>query len=102
VKHWKSELDALIKDTMAFAAAAQVTVSASRVAVVPSMSLSEQPSAKTIAAIPPPLHDTLPTTWASPEREEIRTRVASFKAHQERWIREREEYANSILRSIVR
>jgi len=29
------------------------------------------------------------------EREEIRERVASFKAHQQRFIRERENYASS-------
>jgi hypothetical protein len=31
------------------------------------------------------------------QREEIRRRVASFKAHQQRFIREREAYAASVL-----
>jgi hypothetical protein len=36
-------------------------------------------------------------TWAATtqEREDIRQRVANFKAHQQRFIREREDYAAS-------
>lgn len=102
MENWKSELDTLIRDTMAFAAAAQMTVSASRPAVVQTVSLSEQPPIIPAAPVSLSHRETLPNTWMSSEREEISRHVASFKAHQERWIREREEYANSILKRIAR
>jgi hypothetical protein len=35
------------------------------------------------------------------ERDEIRQRVANFKAHQERLIREREDFAASLLNSVL-
>ena len=36
------------------------------------------------------------------ERDEIRQRVLSFKAHQERLAREREDYAAFVVKSILR
>jgi hypothetical protein len=36
------------------------------------------------------------------ERDEIRQRVANFKAHQERFIREREDFATSLNRILGR
>jgi hypothetical protein len=36
------------------------------------------------------------------ERDEIRQRVANFKAHQERFIREREDFATSLNRMLGR
>jgi hypothetical protein len=38
-----------------------------------------------------------PMKWDGSEREEITQRVANFKAHQQRFIREREDYARSTL-----
>jgi len=38
--------------------------------------------------------------WLSSEREEIAQRVANFKAHQQRFMREREDYATSIWKRI--
>ena len=35
------------------------------------------------------------------ERDEIRQRVANFKAHQERLIREREDFATSLLNRML-
>jgi hypothetical protein len=35
------------------------------------------------------------------ERDEIRQRVANFKAHQERFIREREDFATSLLNRML-
>jgi hypothetical protein len=40
--------------------------------------------------------------WRVSERDEIMQRVASFKAHQQRFIREREDYAASIWKRIQR
>lgn len=69
MKKWKSELDDLIRDTMAFAAAAQAAVSASPSAVVQTLELSKQPSTTAVAPISPPHRDTLPNPGTSPERE---------------------------------
>jgi hypothetical protein len=38
-----------------------------------------------------------PMKWDGSEREEIRQRIANFKAHQQRFTREREDYALSTL-----
>jgi len=38
-----------------------------------------------------------PMKWGGSEREEIRKRVATFKANQQRFTREREDYAVSTL-----
>jgi len=72
---WKTDLDEFVKETMAFAKSLRV----------------EPPMARTIVEpdrIPP-------VKGIESEREEIRQRVASFKAHQQRFIRERENYASS-------
>lgn len=41
-----------------------------------------------------------PLDWGGSEREEIKKRVADFRAHQERFMKEREEFAVSVLRSM--
>ena len=72
---WKTELEALVKETTAFAKSHGV----------------EPPMPRTIAEpnrIPP-------LTGIKSEREEIRQRVANFKANQQRFIRDREDYAES-------
>jgi hypothetical protein len=38
-----------------------------------------------------------PVTLNNSERDQIRQRVANFKAHQERFAREREDFAASLL-----
>ncbi|WP_240543285.1 hypothetical protein [Bradyrhizobium canariense] len=38
--------------------------------------------------------------YGGSERDEIRKRVERFKAHQERFMREREEHAEALLRRI--
>jgi hypothetical protein len=42
-----------------------------------------------------------PMDWGGPEREEISRRVANFKAHQQRFMREREDYAASVLKGML-
>lgn len=76
---WKSELDVLVAETMAFTNSLKVVVNAPQ-------SLPEHAVER----------DGLSTLGGS-EREEIKKRVESFKAHQERFTREREQYANSLL-----
>ncbi|WP_375791472.1 hypothetical protein ACE102_47125 (plasmid) [Bradyrhizobium sp. vgs-9] len=83
---WKSELDALVAETMAFAKAMKVEIELPR------------PQRKEIVergGLSVPVSD-----HGASERDEIRKRVESFKAHQERFMREREEYADSLLRRI--
>ena len=72
---WKTELDALVKETMAFAKRLRVEPPVPRTIVEPSR-------------IPP-------VKGIESENEEIRECVANFKAHQQRFIREREDHASS-------
>jgi hypothetical protein len=78
---WKTELDALVKETMAFAKSLRV----------------EPPMPLTIDE-----RNRIPLVKGiESEREEIRQRVANFKAHQQRFIREREDYASSEWKRIL-
>jgi hypothetical protein len=78
--NWKSDLDALIDETMAFAKRIRAAPPMPRTVVEP----NRMP----------------PVTWTVSAREEIGHRVANFKAHQQRFAREREDYAASILKRI--
>jgi hypothetical protein len=71
---WRTELDALVKETTAFAKSHGIEPSMPRTIVKPNGT---------------------PLKGIESEREEIRQRVATFKAHQQRFIREREDYADS-------
>ena len=72
---WKTELDAFVEETMAFAKSLRVELPMPRTIVEP--------------------HRMPPVNRLESEREEIRQRVANFKAHQQRFIRERKDYAAS-------
>lgn len=73
--NWKADLDALVEETMAFTRSIQPQTPLPRPIVEP---------------------DRIPAVnWMISEREEIEQRVAKFKAHQQRLIREREDYAAS-------
>jgi hypothetical protein len=78
---WKANLDALVEETMAFAKSVRVQPAIPRTIVEP----NRMPS----------------VNWMESEREEIRRRVANFKAHQQRFIREREDYAASELKRML-
>lgn len=82
---WKSELDALVAESMAFARSLKEQIEWSRPQPkeVVEQSASSAPD------------------YGGGERDEIRKRVESFKAHQERFMREREEYADSLLRRVM-
>ncbi len=73
--NWKADLNSLIEETMAFAKSVRVEPSMARTVVEP----NRMP----------------PVNWMESEREDIRQRVANFKAHQQRFIREREDCAAS-------
>jgi len=64
--NWNADLNSLVEETMAFAKS--IRVEPNRMPLV---------------------------NWMESEREEIRQRVANFKAHQQRLIREREDFAAS-------
>jgi hypothetical protein len=73
--NWKTDLAAFVEETTAFAKSLRV----------------EPPPPRTIVE-----PDPIPAvTWMDSEREEIRQRVADFKAHQQRLITERKDYAAS-------
>ncbi|GLR91412.1 hypothetical protein [Bradyrhizobium iriomotense] len=84
MRDWKSELDALVAEATAFAGSLKVEIEQPR------------PQPKKVVdrgglSVP---------DYGGSERDQIRKRVETFKAHQERFMREREEYANSLLRRI--
>lgn len=84
MSEWKSELDALVAKTMA---------------------LVNSPEARPEGPRPQPREAVervglKPLDYGGNERDEIRKRVESFKKHQERFTREREEFAASILRNL--
>ena len=79
---WQSELEALIQETQALTNAVQAQMIPKPIS---SVKLTKQM----------PLEFSQPTQIepiSSPEREEIKRRVANFKAVQDRMQREREDY----------
>jgi hypothetical protein len=92
---WQAELEALIEETMAHAKAVQDNAVQP---IVPTR-LVEQALAE-----PPRSTPFEPMNWPSvgSEREEIRRRVANFRAVQERMQREREDYCVNTLANACR
>jgi len=78
--NWKADLEALVEETMAFTKNIRVEPPLPRTVVEPNRM--------------PPLN-------LNSERDEIRQRVANFKAHQERFAREREHFAASQLKRML-
>jgi hypothetical protein len=71
--NWKADLESLVEETMRYTRSIETPLP--RAVVEP----DRKPA----------------VNWLSTEREEIRQRVANFRAHQERLMREREDYAAS-------
>ena len=88
VMNWKQEVDALIESTMAFVK----DVQREPVALVPvAAKAAEQALSNASKLIP--AHAILSQVVRPPsERDEIRQRIADFKAHQQKLAREREDY----------
>lgn len=86
MSEWKSELDALVAENMAFVNSLEVK--------------AERPRPQPREAVE--RVGLKPLDYGGNERDEIRKRVESFKKHQERFTREREEFAASMLRSLKR
>jgi hypothetical protein len=87
---WKADLDALVQEAMALAKSVHVETP------VPG-TIIEPPVPRTIAEPRrmPPVNPN------NSERDEIQQRVSNFKAHQERFAREREEFAASLLKRML-
>jgi|SRR6476661_670429 hypothetical protein len=80
--NWKADLDALVEETMAFTRSIH----------------AQQPTPRTVVepnGIPP-------VKWIGSQRDEIERHVAKFKAHQQRIAQEREDYAESELRRMLK
>jgi hypothetical protein len=84
----KQELDALIESTMAFANGIKRSQPIPDLTIA--LRIAEQTLADTLKPMTPPT--TVVPLWTGSERDEIRQRVSSFKAHQEKITREREDY----------
>lgn len=81
---WKQDSDALVEQTMAFAK----SVKGETVKPEIPMALIDE----ALAPQPPGSARLTPMVWPTSGREEIKQRVANFKAHQARVQREREDY----------
>jgi hypothetical protein len=85
----KREIDELIASTMAFANDVKRRQPIADLPVA--LRTAEQALADTSKPIAPPITIT-PTVPPASERDQIRQHVNSFKAHQEKMAREREDY----------
>lgn len=110
---WKKDLDLLVEQTMTFVksvAAANPAKAAhleSMVMVVKPVDVAQAILIQPPTPVPPPLsplpasssdairltpENLKPMSWMASERDEIQQRVATFKAHQEKMQRDREDY----------
>jgi hypothetical protein len=86
---WKADLHALVQEAKALAK--------SRVEPAAPRAIVEAPVPRTIiepSRLPP-------VSLPKSERDEIRERVSNFKAHQERFAREREQFAAPLLKKML-
>jgi hypothetical protein len=79
--NWKADLDALVQESIAYAKSIPAEPLMPRTIVEP----NRMP----------------PVNLNNSERQEIRQRVSNFKAHQERFAREREDFAASQLKRML-
>ena len=105
---WKTERDALVSETMAFVQVvrSQKPVSAELIAAPMQVLADVLTHPQEVASqVPEPAQPTSEETVEPQpikrnlelDREEIRQRVANFREHQQRLMREREDYARSTL-----
>ena len=78
--NWQADLDALVQEAMALTKSVRVEPPIPRAVVEPNRMLA--------------------LNLNNSERDQIRQRVANFKAHQERFAREREDFAASLLQKM--
>ena len=109
MSNWKAERDAFVSETMAFVEAVRSQRPISTEAVAPiqlplGLPVQFRQPAPTVSEHAQVVSDETaeqprlgPMKWNASAREEIRQRIATFKAHQQRFTREREDYALSTL-----
>jgi hypothetical protein len=117
MKSWMQERDLLIAQTMAFveevAAAAPIRDRPPNISVTPTsveqetvaaptddLLNAEQPIEVELVAAPPQVARLIARS-AVDEREEILNRVASFKAHQARFLQDRDEFFRAAMTRIT-
>jgi hypothetical protein len=100
---WKKDLEDLIRQTKALVSPSADAIRAASIKPEPA-SIKPDPAAvkpaEQIVVPPEPLRLTppfAPMQWRATSREEIKQRVASFKAHQQKFEREREDYCSQTL-----
>ena len=84
---WQNDLDALVEESMAFARNAKGQSAAAEPSVEPVLVIAQQALAE-----PRPRATAAPMMWTVSQREEIKQRVANFKAHQLKMQTDREDY----------
>ena len=97
---WKKERDLLVAQTMAFVqsvAGKTATNDRSLEAMLPSASTALPPPAERPVDVPPAR---LTPIIHSDLRDEIRRRVAAFRARQQAFIRERDEYCDAMMAKV--
>ena len=95
---WKMERDLLIAQTMAFvqSVTAKKTDAEDRAGSIP----LNQPAEVAWPAHAVPVIRPTPPARPNDMREEIRGRVAAFRAHQELFRRDRDKYCESVLATV--
>jgi hypothetical protein len=104
---WKKDRDLLIAQTLAFVQSVTAKATEGESQFEPITRLEPIPSDEPANPEPPAHHTAGPARPAAPARpasspstdfrEEIRRRVAAFRAHQELFNRDRDEYFKSVL-----
>jgi hypothetical protein len=84
---WQNDLDALVEESMAFARNTKGQSAAAEPSVEPVLVIAKQALAE-----PRPRATAAPMMWTVSQREEIKQRVANFKAHQLKMQTDREDY----------
>jgi hypothetical protein len=84
---WQNDLDALVQQSTVFARNVTDQSGAAASAVEPVLVVAAQALVE-----PHPKVTSAPMTWPVSERQEIKQRVANFKAHQLKVQNEREDY----------
>ena len=110
MSNWKAERDALVSETMAFVEAVRSQRPISTEAVAPiqlplGVPVQFQQPAPTVSEHAHVVSDETaeqprlePMKWGGSEREEIRKRVAAFKAHQQCFTQERDYALSTLMR----
>lgn len=100
--NWKMELGALVEETMAFAQSVKSKAAVVK-PVVPLALVEEALAERSLSVARATLPERLaPMVWPESGRDEVKRRVANFKAHQELVQRERADFATRTMGETLR